>query len=112
MIRHDNIHGIKSVHLVGKQVSALMIGIVCQNEAFGQAAIALLLIFNVTIHNEFEGLRGLASGSGAHVEDGVMRLDVAQDRRHHTHQLLPRYYARVFGFIHKFMNTLQSLILS
>jgi len=56
MIRHNNIHRIKPIHLMRQQVRTLMVGVVRQNEAGGHARVALSIRSDVTIHYQLKRL--------------------------------------------------------
>lgn len=35
MIRDDDVHGVEPIHLMSQQICSLVVGVVCEDEAFG-----------------------------------------------------------------------------
>lgn len=86
-----------------------MVCIVGYDEAFWEFFIHGF--FHVVSHDQFEDLGSFASWSCAHVHYRVVRLDVAEDGRHHAHKFLPGQKPCSIGIIDKLVNLLERLIL-
>ena len=65
----------------------------------------------MVIHDDLDNLRGLASRRSTHIEDRVVGLDIAEDRRHHADELLSRKQPCILGTIYDFVDLLQALVL-
>lgn len=99
VVDHDNLVGVQTVHLVSQQVGALLVGIIRYNEAF-----ALL-------GDEFEQLGRFGAWGSAHVEDGVVWLNIKKVRREHRHDFLSAQEPCVVCLCDKFLAVLELRLL-
>ena len=65
----------------------------------------------MAVHYELQSLRRLASRCRTHIKDRVVRLNIAEHRRHHANDLLPRDNTCILGLIHQLVNPFEPLVL-
>lgn len=109
MVGHNYSCRVHPVQLMRQKISPFVISVVCNNKPFGSHSVFGFL--QVVIHDNLNNLRSLASRRSTHVEDRVMGLDIAKDRRHHAYELLSREQSSILGAIYDFVNLLQALVL-
>ena len=111
MVGDHDICCVEPINLVGEQICSLVISIVGNNKSLRGLGIAPLFRVELITHNQLEHLGSLAARSCTHVENGMVRFDIAEYRRHHTHQFLPCDQACIFHRVDNLMYLFEIVIL-
>ena len=96
---------------MGEHEGAFGVGIVGNNETLALCTVRFTLGEHLVGLDEFEELRGFASWSSAHIEDGMVSLDIEQDGGHHAYNFLSRDKTRISHEHDQFVDVLEPFVL-
>jgi hypothetical protein len=81
VVEYHHISCVETIHLMGQHERSFVICVIGDDEAFSLSCVRLASVVHMTALHQLHKLGCLASRGGAHVEDGMLRVNSKQQGR-------------------------------